>query len=307
MYIVGIHGNGTKTKCVVGDEQGNVLSQGVGGPSDYDVYGEESTKAAIDNALNMALNTLNIQVKEISYAYLGLCGADSESDVALLTSLCKEIFKNVPFKVVNDSWISLKAGNDEYSGVVAICGLDGAVAGRKGDGSETVLRNYTFEQGGCEGGAEIVSRALHFAFRAEEKTCTPTLLETYIPEAFNLKSISEVDLFIRKRGIPRGIQYKILSLVSELARKGDRVSQDLFVDKGTILGEISGGVIKRLGLEQEEVKCTLVGCVFTDDNPLMIDAYKLAVHRTAPKAEFIISREEPVIGAYHLALESFRN
>lgn len=304
VYLAGIDGGGTKTECVIGDERGNILSRGISTPSNYQVVGIEAAKFSIQNALNEALENIRITVDEIDYAYLGLAGADLKEDFEILNNICSEIFGKVPFKIVNDSWIGLRAGNDENWGIVTICGTGANTAGRTKDGRELILRGMSYELGNWGGGIDIAKDALYYAFRSEEGTGLKTALEDELPKVLGFKYMKDIVKIIRDKKYDMEKINIIPELVFELASRGDCVCQRILIDMGHALGEMAGGVIKKLGMEKIEVPVTLVGSVFKGRNPLLIDEYTTTVHRVAPLAKISKSKREPVIGAYYLALDN---
>ncbi|HLO01537.1 MAG TPA: hypothetical protein VK191_00280, partial [Symbiobacteriaceae bacterium] len=62
--------------------------------------------------------------------------------------------------------------------------------------------------------------------------------------------------------------------------------------------------IRQLGLEREAIDVVLAGSTWKGSNPLMIDSFRLAVHRVAPRAQLVRPRYEPVVGAWCLAVEA---
>jgi N-acetylglucosamine kinase-like BadF-type ATPase len=304
MYIAGIDGGGTSTCCVIGDEKGNVLSEGTGAPSNYQVIGIDAARSSVWNSLSEAMVKINIDLGRLDYVYLGLAGADIEPDFKVLNEMCKQMLGNVPFKVVNDCWVGLRAGIPENYGIVTICGTGTNTAGRTRDGREVILRSMSYELGNRGGGIDVSRDALHHAYRSEEGTGPKTRLETVLPEILGFKSLADMVEPVRMGQADCARMYKIPPAVFELASEGDRVCQDILVSMGRTIGELATGVIKKLGLEKEEIPVTLVGGLTKGRNPLLVDEYITTVHRAAPYAHISISKLEPVMGAYLLGLEA---
>ncbi|MGL4736445.1 MAG: N-acetylglucosamine kinase [Cellulosilyticaceae bacterium] len=306
MYLLGVDGGGTKTHCVVGDEKGNVYAEGFGGPSNYQISGIEVARHSIQTAVSRALAKIGLEIKDVSFITLGLAGADYPEDFGTLGVMCRELFGEVPFEVVNDCWIGLRAGSDVGWGIVSICGTGHGTMGSGPDGSKVELRNMDYQLGNRGGGGELIREALHHAFRADESIGTQTRLQIEIPKVLGLGSMKEVDKLIRTTGLDHDGLYRIPLVVSELARDEDEVAQQLMIDMGAALGRTAAGVIRRLGLGQETVPVILVGSVFVGDNPLVVDSYRLEVHKAAPHACFKILDKKPVMGAYYLAMDAFK-
>ncbi|MEG1828323.1 MAG: BadF/BadG/BcrA/BcrD ATPase family protein [Cellulosilyticaceae bacterium] len=158
MYFLGIDGGGSKTHCIIGDEKGNIFTEGFGGPANYQTIGLEKTHISIMTAVHRALDKLNLKIEDIGYAVLGLAGADTAEDISALEQICKEIFKETSFKILNECWITLRTGNAENWGVVSICGIAHWTMGRNKEGDQSELRNMDYELGNRGGGREINAR-----------------------------------------------------------------------------------------------------------------------------------------------------
>jgi len=115
--------------------------------------------------------------------------------------------------------------------------------------------------------------------------------------------MSRLAEILRNRTFDMTKLHAIPVLVFKLAADGDSICQDILVNMGHVLGEIAGGVIKRLGMEKEMLTVTLVGSIFEGSSPLLIDEYTTTVHRTAPYAKVEVAGLKPAMGAYYLALE----
>ena len=306
IYISGVDGGATKTHCVIGDAEGNILSEGFSSCSSYHVVGLERAKEAIDNAIAQAAEKAGIGSGDIGFTLLGLASADLPADYAALEEACGKILPAGKFRVVNDTWIGLRAGIPENWGIVTNCGTGGSCAGRNRAGEEIMLRNLSYEIGNRGGGADIAAMALHYAFRSNEGTGRKTALEEEIPKAAGLKSLDDIlETALSMNITPEDI-YGIPVLVGKLACAGDAVSQDIFIRIGHEMGEIAGGVARRLHMENSRFTATLVGSVFKSECPLLIDEYTTTLHRAAPYAAVSVAQNASAAGAYLLACEDFK-
>lgn len=84
MYVLGIDAGGTKTHCVIADENENILAEGFAGASQHQLFGIEQTEKNLQAAISAALKEAGISLQDLSYAVLGMSGADGEDDFALL-------------------------------------------------------------------------------------------------------------------------------------------------------------------------------------------------------------------------------
>lgn len=303
-YFAAFDGGGTKTRCLLADEQGRILGDSLAGPSNYKSAGEAVCRASVEDAFVRSLRLANLSREDVAFAYLGLSGADRQEDFDILDPICADIFGSVPFKIKNDLWIALRSGIRQKWGMVSICGTGFNAGARNREGVETALRAETFELGNYGGGDHITSIALHKAFRSDEGTGRPTLLESRLPEVLEAKDMEEVftrmmhgdeDIAERLVRIPR--------LVFELAEKGDGVCQDILRDMGDTMGEMIGRVAVRAGMAEADLPVVLAGSIYRDRYPLLKDALVLSLHRFAPGAVICIPELPPVAGALLSAMD----
>ncbi len=306
IYIAGIDGGATKTHCVIGDTEGNVLSEGLSSSSSYHAVGLDKAKEAIKNALLNAAEKIGISEKDLGFTLLGLASADLPSDFEALEEICGRILPRGKYRIINDTWVGLRAGLSENWGIVTNCGTGGSFAGRNKDGEEVLLRNLSYEIGNRGGGADIAVMALHYAFRSNEGTGRKTALEREIPRLAGLKSLDDIVKTALSMNIAPEDIYGIPVLVGKLACEDDAVCQDIFIHIGHEMGEIAGGVAKRLRMDRQRFKVTLTGSVFKSECPLLLDEYTTTLHRAAPYADITVSKQLPAMGAYWLACDEYK-
>lgn len=305
MYILGVDGGGTKVHAVIGNESGQILAEGFGGPGNYQTCGEVQCSVSIEKAISSCLEQLAISKSDLSYGVFGLSGYDEPLDYAVLDRLVDLIMDSIPHKVMHDSWIGLRSVSEDNFGVISICGTGGATTGRNVKGDSIALRNLGYITGNRGGGHEIVKEAIHYAYRSEEGTYIKTALETVIPSCFGVKNLDEVtDILRLEEDWPtEDISVKIPPEVFRLAHEGDEVCKALLNEMGTTLGQYASGVIKRLGMEKEKVPCVLVGSLFRQNHPMLNDFYIDEVRKTAKEAYVIIPEIAPAYGALYYAMD----
>ncbi|MCM1538210.1 MAG: hypothetical protein NC254_07430 [bacterium] len=316
MYVMGVDAGGTRTRCMICDEKEHIMGRGEAGASQHQMYGIAQTKKNVRIAVEEALKQAGLALSDISYAVLGMSGADGEDDFALLIPAVGEVLPGVPYEVLHDSWIGLRAalggaaesGGTEcaISGVVSICGTGAAHAGMNDRGERLTLRNLDYITGNCGGGAELCEKALHYAFRSEEGTYEKSLLEERIPPVFGVRTMEEVCGRIKNDGPDEKQRYAVPIVVFEAAKQGDAVAAELLSDMGREEGRYAAAVIKRLGMTAQRIPVVLIGSLFQTGERLLIDAYMEEVHTAAPQAYPVILKEEPVLGAVRFALDKAR-
>ena len=302
MYVLGIDAGGTKTHCVIADENENILAEGLAGASQHQLFGIRQTEKNLQLAVSAALKEADLTLQDLSYAVLGMSGADGEDDLAVLNPAAEKVLPGVPFRVVHDAWIGMYSALKEPFGVVSICGTGAGHAGRNRQGDELTLRNLDYRLGNYGGGGDLVEKALHYAFRSDEGTYEKSALEAAVPPIFGVSTMEDVCRLLKQNPLSDKERYQLPITVFQLANSGDAVCRMLIQDLGHEEGLYAAAVIRRLHMENEQVPVVLIGSLFHSDDPLLLDPFMEAVRTAAPAAYPVLPTRKPVTGAVRMAL-----
>lgn len=302
MYVLGIDAGGTKTHCVIADENENILAEGLAGASQHQLFGIRQTEKNLQLAVSAALKEADLTLQDLSYAVLGMSGADGEDDLALLNPAAEKVLPGVPFRIVHDAWIGMYSALKEPFGVVSICGTGAGHAGRNRQGDELTLRNLDYRLGNYGGGGDLVEKALHYAFRSDEGTYKKSALEAAVPPIFGVSTMEDVCRLLKQNPLSDKERYQLPITVFQLANSGDSVCRMLIQDLGHEEGLYAAAVIRRLHMENEQVPVVLIGSLFHSDDPLLLDPFMEAVRTAAPAAYPVLPTRKPVTGAVRMAL-----
>lgn len=302
MYVLGIDAGGTKTHCVIADENENILAEGLAGASQHQLFGIRQTEKNLQLAVSAALKEADLTLQDLSYAVLGMSGADGEDDLALLNPAAEKVLPGVPFRVVHDAWIGMYSALKEPFGVVSICGTGAGHAGRNRQGDELTLRNLDYRLGNYGGGGDLVEKALHYAFRSDEGTYEKSALEAAVPPIFGVSTMEDVCRLLKQNPLSDKERYQLPITVFQLANSGDSVCRMLIQDLGHEEGLYAAAVIRRLHMENEQVPVVLIGSLFHSDDPLLLNPFMEAVRTAAPAAYPVLPTRKPVTGAVRMAL-----
>ena len=109
-YALGVDGGATKTMAVVGDERGNVLGVGLGGPTNYQITGLDMAMEHLGAAVSSALEAAKLSLTDISQAVFGMAGADFPIDFENLKKGISGLYPDLRAEIVNDTWVGFRAG-----------------------------------------------------------------------------------------------------------------------------------------------------------------------------------------------------
>jgi N-acetylglucosamine kinase-like BadF-type ATPase len=304
-YYIGIDGGASKTRGLLANASGEILADYTGTGSNYQVYGVDASRSVIALLINQLLSTSNLLLKQIDYIQFALAGADLEDDFCTLHQMVAPIVGSTPYEIVNDAWGLQRSGLKQKWGGVSIYGTGANAGVLSPQGKRCILRALSYAAGGDGGGNEMAIEALHFMFRADELTYTPTLLTSRLPKLLGFNSPAHMipSIFPHEK-LTRNQLNQIPPLVFELANEGDIVCREILSRHGETHGQMLSGVIRQSKTQDLPLPIVLGGSVYNGSNPTFINAMKAEVLKIAPQATFIQSHYPPVVGALFMAMEN---
>ena len=304
-FYIGIDGGASKTRGLLANSAGEILSDYTEVGSNYQIYGIEKAQQVLSNLLNQLTETAALSLSDIDFVELALAGADLEDDFKILHQMVASILKETPFEIVNDAWGLQRSGLKQSWGGVSIYGTGANAGVVSPQGDRHILRALTYTLGGGGGGHEMSIEALHYMFRADEQTYAPTLLTKRLPERLGFESLEHmIPSLFPSENLTRNQLNLIPPLVFELADEGDSVCLEILERHGRNHGQMICGVIRQSSTQNTPIPIVLGGSVYKGSNPTFLHALMAEVHKVAPLATFIQSHYPPVAGALFLAAEN---
>lgn len=303
-YYLGLDAGGTKTYCLIGDEEGRILGFGKAGPGNYEVEGVEAAARENRRAVEGALEAAGLKLQDISAAGLGIAGADLPEDYDMLErEIFTPLFGSIPRVFRNDSMGGLRGGTRSPYGIVIACGTGCVCAGKNPAGEETRVGGISEEFGDMISGESIGEEGLRAVWRARDGVYPPTLLTDLFLAKSGCKDVDEFFLKAYRREIDRGVFHPMAKLVFDAARSGDAAACDILEWGGRYLGLMVNACATRLKMCQEAFDVVMAGSVFKGESPVLRDAMAAVIHRRCPEARLVMPAFEPVAGALLLGME----
>ncbi len=299
--VIAIDGGGTKTLAVLADLNGKILAAAKTGPSSPRNLGIAIATENIVQAIKKLLKG-----DEIAAAIIGLASVQEQPKYK--NQIKKEILKNKQIakalkgklEIVSDQLTAFRSGSDEKDGIVLISGTGCVAHGWRGK-KETHSSGWGWLND--EGSAFWLGQQALQAILKDLDDRGPKTKITQI--AFQeLKAKSKEDLMNKIYANPMVIT-PLFSVFCDLAsQKKDFVAKKLMEQAGQELALSTKTVIKSLDLQKTRFPLVLVGSMFKSD--IVLKTVKKQVRAFAKKADFILPKHEPVIGAVKIALEKLR-
>lgn len=301
-YVLGIDGGGTNTVCIIADDRGNLLSKGVGGPSNYLVVGEGGAKQAVASAVKAALDKCSVNVSGFRVACLGMAGAGRPASCAVIERMMGELGIANRVLVESDAAIALAGATACSHGIVVIAGTGSMAFGMNRYGERRRAGGWGHILGDEGSGYDIGRKAMMAILRAHDGRGHKTML---LPKLTKHLKIATMDELIERAyviGMERHEIAALAPLVVEATKEGDEVAKGILKEAGRELGLSAVAVIKGLRMENDEFDLAFIGGVFKAGE-LILDSFKESVRKIAPKCKVTPPRFEPAIGAVLLALK----
>ena len=301
-YFLGVDVGGTKTHALIADETGQALGFASGGPGNWEGVGYDGLKRVLLDVCPRAMHQAGIKPDQVAGAGLGIGGYDWPSERQDHLNAIRPVGLACPLEIVNDATLGILAGASEGWGVSLVAGTgcnargwsrDHQRQGRAVGGGGTWSGEYA-------GGFDIVDRAMQAVTFEWLKRGPATALTQVFLEHTRASSLADLVEGVYLGRFP--FNSALVLKVFEAARQGDPQARAVMRWAGRELGSMAVGVINQLGFQAERFEVVLIGSLH-GGSPLLDQALRKTVRKTAPLAQFVRLSVPPVVGGVLLAME----
>lgn len=299
--VLGVDGGGTKTRAVVVDARGNVLGEGMAGPSNPLRVGVGQAVGAIREAVDRACASARVRRGQIVAAEFGLAGARR----ADLRERMREELKSLSvgaLEVVTDADIALYGATDGEPGLVIIAGTGSICCGVNARGRRACAGGWGPIAGDEGSGSWIARRGLQAAARAADGRGAKTPLVEAACEYFNVSRPGDLATAVYAPSVTNYHLAGFARNVIEAAKRRDGVAREIVAEAGRELGEAAAAVIANLKLGRESFRAGYVGGVFSAGE-LLMGPLRIVITSAAPKARLAPPLYTPAEAAARMARE----
>jgi N-acetylglucosamine kinase-like BadF-type ATPase len=302
MPVLGIDVGGTKTVCLLADDNGQVLAQGREEGANLQGAGE----LALEKVLHLVMEkTLEGTGAIPSAICLGIAGVDRAADEAVVRSIMTRIGYKARILVVNDALIALQAGVGDASGIVIVSGTGSIAYGRDADGRASRAGGWGYVLGDEGSGYWIGRLALRAVVRHADGRGRVTTLTPRLLNHFGVEKASElINKVYHEELSPRSIA-AVAKYVQQSRDEGDLVSIGILNRAADELLTAATAVMSRLDLTDKDFTFVLAGGMF-HAVPWLCDQLQLLLPALASRSRVMRLDEEPALGAVRLAVAELR-
>ncbi|MEG4816974.1 BadF/BadG/BcrA/BcrD ATPase family protein [Microcoleus sp. K5-D4] len=319
-YVFGIDGGGTKTICLLMDDNHLVLGRGEAGPSNYQTLGIETAKQSIQLAIERAVLSAQVEAVgnlNIEAIGVGLAGVGRPKDREIvqfvvqnlqLTNTLPVTRSFLPRNIVisSDCAIALAGGTGHPVGIAVISGTGSIVFGQNRHGKTKRVGGWGYILGDEGSGYNIALQGLQAALKFYDGREDFTVLAEKFQNHLGLNNLEELVEVVYGRGWGVKEIAALAPIVEGAAAEGDRVADCIINNAVAELTYSTKIAISALFNQTEEFEIVIVGGVWGGEANCR-GRFEAAISEIAPKAKVISPRYEPAFGAGLLALNALNN
>lgn len=302
--VLGVDGGGTKTRAVVTDGHGEILGEGLAGPSNPLRVGVAAAATAVRAATERACGAAQVRRGSLLAAQVGLAGVRR----ADLRERMREALRSLgpeSLDVVTDADIALHGSTGGRQGLVIIAGTGSICCGLNARGRKSYAGGWGPLAGDEGGGSWVAREGLRAVARASDGRGPATRLVEASCLYFNVAKADDLAFAIYAPSMTNHALAGFARHVVEAAKAGDEVAREIVAEGGRELGVAAVAVIKALRIGGESFPVGYVGGMFSAGE-LIFGPLDEKVAPVAPGAYFTPPRLAPAEAAAEMARERLR-
>ncbi len=188
-HVLGIDAGGTKTVCLLADDQGNIVAEARRGGANLQAAGELEVEKVLHQVMEEAIGDRAIVPATIC---LGIAGVDRPDDYAVVGAIMRRIGYKARVIIVNDALVALESGAPGQPGVVVISGTGSISYGRNAKGEAARSGGWGYVLGDEGSGYWIGRAALRAVLRQADRRGPVTVLSELLLTHFDVDAPQEL-------------------------------------------------------------------------------------------------------------------
>ncbi|HBM81193.1 MAG TPA: hypothetical protein DD426_10225 [Clostridiaceae bacterium] len=255
---------GTKTKCVIADEDGKILSCGIGGPSNFLSCGYDIAQCSIMQSTAYALKNAGLEIySKIHSAFFGYAGIELFSKNERIWNFLKNCIDVDQINVNNDAYIAWYSITYGESGIISISGTGEVTVGICEDGKWKKCGGWGYLIGDEGSGYAIGRKAINYAVMSYDGIIPKNRFEDEIMNFYSLDAMRDIIRLIYKDPSKSNTLIAgAAKCVFKLLYEGDEIAASI-IDEATLhIAKSILTVHSALDLDKQFIRIGLSGGVF---------------------------------------------
>jgi glucosamine kinase len=302
--FLGIDGGGSKTSCVIGDEN-SLRGKGASAGSNVVRVGERQARESLSAAIGQACVAANITPAQIERTCVGIAGGARPEIAAVVRRLLSE-FVAGEIEVVGDMVIALEAAFGSGPGVIVIAGTGSISYGRNAEGTIARAGGWGFAISDEGSGHWIGRRAVAASMRIYDEAGNEraSVLFESIMKSWSVTTREQ--LVVAANATPAPDFAALLPAVLSAADAADATARAVLAHAGAELASLAKIVIGRLFDGVQAIPVAVSGGVFRNC-ALVRETFYTNLHAECPHVSPNLTSIDPENGALALARKGARS
>ncbi len=263
MYVLGVDGGQTSTKCVLLTLDGHVLGAGKGGGLLHLAAkgGVARLRQSLWAAIKAAFVAARLPVQPVRAIGLGLTGIeDAESpEAGVARAVMSDLMPVEHVWIENDGVAALMGAHLGAAGAVAINGTGSILVGLRQDGRIVRVGGWGWLVGDEGSAVWLGKAAVQAVFHAEDGVGVPTLLTELLQQHFEVAQVRAIKrrVYAAEFGA-RGFA-ALAPLVGRAAAQADDVAQSILAEGATALAYAAQALYRAMDFADQPLPLALIG------------------------------------------------
>ncbi len=301
--MLGFDGGGTKTECVLMDEEKSVRAQGRSGPSNPTRVGFGGALASVSEAARLALQNARIPLEDVAGICAGLAGTGDADAARKMKRLLGEEYSGRVVHVCTDLDLTLEA-TGEGPAIVLVAGTGSAAVGRDRQGKIARMGGHGPLLGDEGSAYDIGKRAAIAELRGYDRDGVISAFGTKILKELGMESWEEFQT--RVYAVPDEVFPRIFPVVAKAADEGEAGAQELLQLAAAELAWLANDLVDRLNLREQKFLLVKTGGML-QRSKYFDEQLNLRLHEAEPQAEFGALAMTTAEAAARMALRMLRS
>jgi glucosamine kinase len=258
-FFLGIDGGGTKTRCVLGDEN-SLLGTGNGSSCKVQRVGEACARDSLSAAIHEACVQTGISPGQITRTCAGVTGSGRPEIAGVMRDLVSSIVAG-EIEIVGDVEIAFEDAFGTGPGVIVIAGTGSIAYGRNSSGDTARAGGWGHAISDEGSGYWIGIEAVRSALRANDREENPGLLKNVVD---GLGTNDFEDFVVRVNSDPPADFAALFPVVLSAAEAGDTTANEILDRAGCELANVGEVVIQRIFRQDENFMVATHGGIFSN-------------------------------------------
>jgi N-acetylglucosamine kinase-like BadF-type ATPase len=301
-HVLGIDAGGTKTVCLLADDQGRIVSEARRSGANLQAVGELEVEKVLHEVMEAAIGERSVMPAVVC---LGIAGVDRPDDSAVIRGIMKRIGYKARIVVVNDALVALEAGAPGKPGVVVISGTGSISYGRDANGKAARSGGWGYVLGDEGSGYWIGRAALRAVLREADRRGPATILSGLLLEHFGVTEAQGLIHHVYNTNLKPSAIGALATCVQAAFSQGDQVAVGILRGAANELEASALSVARRLELIGQQFVFILAGGIFRAV-PWLQQELERRLPIAAPGSDVRPLDREPATGAVAIALQEAR-